>query len=146
MKDKWTKRFIELTKQIALWSKDKSVKTGAVIVNKENRIVSTGYNGFPSGCNDCLDDRHERPSKYLYTEHAERNAIYSAAQNGIKTKGCIMYLTWFPCADCARAIIQSGIKKIVCKKPDMNDEKWGGHFVAAIEILEETNIEIEYYV
>lgn len=142
----WNKRFIELTKHIATWSKDKSVGTCAVIANIDNRIVSIGYNGFPSGCNDEILERYDRPAKYLYTEHAERNAIYNAAMLGISTKNCIMYLMWFPCADCARAIIQSGIKKLVCYQPNFNDSKWGDHFKAAFEMLNESNIEIEYYI
>lgn len=140
----WNKRFIDVTKLVASWSKDKSVGVGAIIV-EDNRILATGYNGFPSGCDDNDPRRHERPAKYFYTEHAERNAIFSAARKGIKTEGCTMFLMWFPCADCARAIIQSGIKRIVCYKPDLNDKRWGESFMASLEMLRETKIEIIYY-
>ncbi len=140
----WNKRFIELAKHIAGWSKDKSTQTCAIITSKDNRVLSVGYNGFPSGCDDVNMPRYERPKKYLYTEHAERNAIYNAARNGINTNGATMYLMWFPCADCARAVIQSGITRLVCKEPDMNS-RWREHFVAAIEMLNECNIKIEYY-
>lgn len=140
----WNNRFIELTKHISTWSKDKSTGTCAIIANKDNRIISIGYNGFPSGCNDEIEARHERPLKYLYTEHAERNAIYNAARVGVITNGCTMYLMWFPCADCARAIIQSGIIKLVCHKPDLNMPKWGEHFKVGMEMLNEAGIELEY--
>ena len=88
----WNKRFIDLAEHISTWSKDRSTQCGAVIADKENRVVSLGYNGFPTGFNDDIDSRHESPVKYSYTEHAERNAIYNAARIGVSTRGCTMYL------------------------------------------------------
>lgn len=137
----WNKRFTDVAKLVASWSKDTNRKVGAVIV-AENRLISSGYNGFPSGINDEISIRYERPAKYLFTEHAERNAIYSAAKHGIKTEGCTMILEWYPCCDCARAIIQSGIKKVICSTPDFNDDRWGDSFKAASEMFAEANIEI----
>lgn len=144
MKTNWNKRFIELAEFISKWSKDRSTGTCAVIADSNNRIISVGYNGFPSGANDNIDSRHERPAKYLYTEHAERNAIYNAVRVGVSVNGCTMYLMWFPCAPCARAIIQSGIKKLVCHRPDMNSEKWGDDFKVAIELLNECGVDVLY--
>lgn len=140
----WDKRFIDLANHIATWSKDTNTKTGAVIVDKDKRVVSMGYNGFPSGAVDTREDKYEKPQKYFYTEHAERNAIYNAAKLGISTDGCTMYIMWFPCADCARAIIQSGIKKLVCHEPDLNLPKWGEHFEKSLEMFNEVNMEIVY--
>lgn len=140
----WDNRFLELTKHIATWSKDKSIGTCAIITDKDHRIVSFGYNGFPSGANDEDESRYERPKKYLYTEHAERNAIYNASRLGVSTKGCTMYLMWYPCADCARAIIQSGIDTLVCNRPDFDTPKWGEHFKASHEMFEECNINVQY--
>lgn len=139
----WDKRLVELSRHVSEWSKD-STKVGAVIADSEHRVVSMGYNGLPSGCNDDIESRKERPLKYLYTEHAERNAIYSAAKNGIILAGCTMYLMWFPCADCARAIIQSGIVRVVCSKPDLDTPKWGEHFKVSLEMFEEANVVITY--
>ena len=139
----WDKRFFDLAEYISGWSKDRSTKVGAVIV-KDNRIISTGYNGFPAGFNDDIDSRHERPVKYNYTEHSERNAIYNAARKGDSTKDATIYLQWFPCADCARGIIQSGIIKVVCTKPDFNHERWGESFKMSYEMLTECKIEIVY--
>jgi len=145
----WDKKFIELANLVATWSKDRSTKIGAVIVDDSHRVLSVGYNGFPVGFNDNVDSRHERPQKYMYTEHGERNAIYSAARNGISLVGSTMYIPWFSCADCARAIIQSGIKKIVCEQPDWkNDEKskrWEDSQKAALEMFIECGVEIQYY-
>jgi dCMP deaminase len=140
----WNKRYLAVAKLVASWSKDRNRKVGAVIVNVDNRIVATGYNGFPSGINDNIDARHERPAKYLFTEHAERNAMYSAANHGIPLKNCKIILEWYPCADCARGIIQVGITKLVCGRPDFTDERWGDSFIAAAVMLKEANIEIEY--
>jgi len=106
---KWHLRFIELAKHIASWSKDRSTKVGAVAVGPNREIRSTGYNGFPRGVDDDIEERHERPLKYIYTEHSERNCLYHAARIGVSLEGCEMYCTHFPCPDCARGIIQSGI-------------------------------------
>ena len=77
------------------------------------KIVSTGYNSFPRGIDDNVAERQERPEKYFWFEHAERNAIYNAARIGVSTKGCTMFLTCdIPCADCARGIINAGIIKV----------------------------------
>ena len=140
----WNQYFIKIAEVVSERSLDSDTKVGCVIVDKDNRIISTGYNGFPSGINDDVDSRHERPAKYLFTEHAERNSIYSAVNHGISTKGCTMVLEWYPCADCARAIIQSGIKKVVCGEPDFNDDRWGESFKASAEMFEEAGIEIKY--
>lgn len=139
----WDKRFMDAAALFATWSKDKKRKVGAVIVD-ERRIISTGFNGIPSGCSDNIEERHIKPSKLLYFEHAERNAIYSAARYGIRTNNCHMYLTWFPCADCARAIIQSGIKRVVCYEPNWNDDTWGTTFSASKEMLEEAGVSIQF--
>lgn len=145
MKDKWDKRFLELAEHISTWSKDRSTKVGVVIVDDEKRVVSIGYNGFPRGCNDDVECRHERPAKYMYTEHSERNAIYNAARLGISTKGKIMYCTLFPCADCARAIIQSGIKELNVIQPGPEDGRWSDSQKVAIELFDEAKIKLNYF-
>lgn len=100
----------------AMASKDPRTKIGAIIVGPDNEIRSSGYNGFPRGCDDDVEERYVHPEKYYWFEHAERNAIYNAARIGVSTRGCTLYTQAIPCADCARAIIQSGIKKIVIHK------------------------------
>lgn len=139
---KWDEKFLDMTNLVASWSKDRSTKVGAVIV-KNHRVLATGYNGFPIGCDDDNEDRHQRPTKYLFTEHAERNAIYSAAKHGISLDGATMYLLWeLPCADCARAIIQSGIKhlRVLNKSFPGKNIEWDAHFKAAKEMLEEADV------
>ena len=140
----WDERFIQLALHVATWSKDRSTKVGCVIVGPSNEIRSIGFNGFARGVNDDLDERHERPAKYLWTEHAERNAIYNAALIGVSLKGCRMFLPWFPCMDCARAIIQSGISELIAYKPDLADAKWGHEFQSAVEMMREGGVELRF--
>jgi dCMP deaminase len=143
----WQRKFFGLSDHIATWSKDSSTKVASIIVDDDNDIVSVGYNGFPRGVNDYeYDGRHDRPKKYLYTEHGERNAIYSAAKKGVALKGCILYTRWFCCADCARAAIQVGIKEIVCEKPkgDSRDKRWKESMEAAKIMLIEAGVKITY--
>ena len=115
--DKWDLRFLNLACEVASWSKDDSTKVGCVITTEDHRIVSTGYNGLPRGAIDdkeSIPDRHDREKdKYLYYEHAERNAIYNAAYKGIALKDCVAYITMAPCMNCARGLIQSGLKRVV---------------------------------
>ena len=102
---------------VATWSKDPSRKIGAVIV-KDRRILSTGYNGFPRGVNDTEDRYLDRDVKYKMVCHAEENAIYNAALEGISLKGSTMYVSGLPvCNNCARGIIQTGITSVIMRAP-----------------------------
>jgi dCMP deaminase len=141
---KWHRRFVDMAQTVAAWSKDRSTKVGAVIV-RERTLLSTGFNGFPVGVNDDVEERHGRPAKYLYTEHAERNAILQAAKFGIRLDGTTMYMNYapYPCADCTRAVIQSGIKRIITSGiefPGVSKDMWDGHFRAAKEMLQEAGV------
>ena len=143
MRVDWDKRFLDLAEYISGWSKDKSRGVGAVIVNDDKRVVAFGYNGFPSGVNDDIEARHERPAKYNWTVHAEENAITNAARIGVATKDTIMYLNLFPCARCAGNIINSGIKRVVVSKdPNFEDDKYGNEFKISQEKLREAGVEI----
>ena len=108
----WDEYFMALAHLAAKRSKDPSTQVGACIVNPSNRIVGIGYNGMPSGCDD--DDfpweRQGEATKYPYVVHAELNAILNSIQN---LSGCKIYVSLFPCNECAKAIIQSGIREII---------------------------------
>jgi dCMP deaminase len=146
MSAKWDKRFMSLARDIATWSKDRSTKIGAVLVGPNREIRTTGFNGFPRGVNDDVESRHQRPDKYFFTEHSERNIVYHAARNGISTEGCTIYVCGRPpCADCARAIIQSGIKEVVLEtlehksRPEID---WERNTKAAMEMLNEAGVKV----
>lgn len=141
----WDNYFKDLVAVIASKSKDRSTKVGCVIVGPDNEIRATGFNGFPRNINDDEEDRHQRPEKYFWTEHAERNAIFAAARVGTPTAGCRLYLTWFPCMDCARAIIQAGIVEIIANEPDHNDKQWGEQFKKVYILLAEGQVKVRFY-
>ena len=125
------------------FSRDNSTKVGAIVIDPESfQILVTGYNGFPRKVEE-RPERKERPDKYTYTEHAERNALYSAARSGIRLKGATMICTMFPCSDCARGIIQSGIAKLIT--PDIDNERWTESSMHASLMLKEAGVEIELY-
>jgi dCMP deaminase len=144
MNNSWDAYFMTLAYCAATRSKDKSTTLGAVIVTDDNLVIATGYNSFPRDINDNDLKRQERPAKYLYFEHAERNAIYSAVRHGISTRGCRMYTQGQPCADCARAVIQAGIKEVISHdewecKTRMN-ETWNDNRKAGQEMMDEAGI------
>src|SRR4249919_3629015 len=112
---------LALARETGSLSKDRSRKVGAVVADANFQVKVSACNGFPRGAREDINSRYERPLKYLWTEHAERNAIYQAARNGIALEGCTMYVPWFPCMDCARAIVQSGISRLVAIAPDTSD-------------------------
>jgi len=144
----WGEYFINIAEQVKLKSKDNNTKIGVVIVGKDNAIVSTGYNSFPRGIDDGVEERQEKPEKYFWFEHAERNAIYNAARIGVSTLGTTMYMTCgISCADCARAIISAGIKKVVFRSTSVsaNSVKWQESAERSNQMFKEAGIQIEYY-
>lgn len=160
---KWDELFIRQAMLIAEKSKDPSTKVGCVIVSDDNVVLSMGYNGFPRGIiedefewhqythKEALGDirftRWDRPEKYSWTEHAERNAIYNAARNGTKLAGSKMYLNFEPeamCADCTRAMIQTGIKEIIGPNIPFGGKGVGTHYQLTYsgKMLEEAGVKV----
>ncbi len=143
----WDKRFFELVDVVASWSEDTSRKIGAVIVGPSNEIRATGFNGLPRGV--CAGDaeRHSKEDgeKYYWYEHAERNAIFNAARIGVPLEGCIIYANLFPCADCARAIVQSGLKALKTYTPPESDPTYQRSFLVSKALLEEGGVELVYF-
>lgn len=146
MRQDKAEKYLSLARhQASLFSKDPSTQVGALLLAPQSlQILSMGYNGFPRGINETIAERWERPTKYLYAEHAERNAIYNAARRGTPLEGAICVVTLFPCADCARALIQSGISRLVCPQPDMNHDRWGAHFEVSLKLLEEAQVQLQW--
>lgn len=112
----WDEYFMGVAILASQRSKDPSTQVGACIVNDDNKIMSVGYNGFPRGCSDDEFpwDRQgdkESSTKYPYVCHAELNAILNAGGNSLKD--CRIYVALFPCNECAKAIIQCGIKEVI---------------------------------
>ena len=112
----WDEYFMGIAMLAAKRSKDPSTQVGACIVSEENIIISTGYNGMPKGCSDDefpweRSGEEEIETKYPYVVHAELNAILNS--NGRDLRGSKLYVALFPCNECAKAIIQSGIKEVI---------------------------------
>lgn len=114
----WEAYFMSIAFLSSFRSKDRKTPNGACVVDTDKRIVGTGYNGLPHGCNDDeplfwndTDDSDIEHSKHTYVVHAERNAIYNSF--GRNLKGSHIYATLFPCPNCAQTIVQSGIKRVV---------------------------------
>jgi dCMP deaminase len=139
--NKWDQRFIDRALGLVSWSKDDK-GVGCVLVRGRHEIMS-GFNGIPMGCED-LPVRLLRPKKDYWMEHAERNAIFSAARLGIAVAGCTAYVTKHPCAGCARGLVQAGITRLVCPAPVSADSRWWISWAEAVEILAEACIEITY--
>ena len=142
--EKWNQRFMELALLVASWSKDPSTKTGAIVVGPDREIRATGYNGLVRGVDDNKAERLERPTKYDFFEHAERNAIYNACLTGTSLKGCTMYATHPPCTDCTRAIIQSGIKTVITReletRKDISGQTWRDKLDYSRQMFEESGV------
>lgn len=145
----WDELFILQATLIAQKSKDPSTKVGCVIVNDDNVILSTGFNGFPRGIDERVDLRWDRPEKYHWIEHAERNAIFNAARVGISLNNSRVYLNWEPkpCAECTRAIIQSGIKEVIGPNRTFPGKGAGKHYSIshAEQMLDEAGVKIRYF-
>ena len=139
---KWEKRFINIAREISTWSKDPSKQIGAVITGVNKQIISQGYNGFPKGFDDLEYRLKDREQKLKYIVHAEANAIYNALHNGANLSGATIYVYGLPpCHECAKAIIQCGISKVVyhCDGEGLN--KWKESFAVSEEMFKECNVE-----
>lgn len=142
---RWDDYFAAIAQVVSTKSKDPSSKIGAVIVGPNHEIRSTGFNGFPRGINESDDSRWERPLKYQFVEHAERNAIYNAARNGVAVAGCTLYLYGFgpptvPCIECSKAVIQSGIVAVFGRSYKEAPESWTDDLDFAKHLLIEAGV------
>ena len=117
-RQKWDLRFLSLAKEVASWSKDPSTKVGAVLVDDNRRIISTGYNGFPRGVEDLEARYNHRPTKYSLVVHAEANALLNSV---VLPRGGTLYCTLHPCEECSKLIVQAGVTRIVV--PEESYEK-----------------------
>lgn len=123
--NKWTRRYLDMAKEVATWSKDPSTKVGAVAVGSKGQILSQGYNGFPRGVKDTPERYDVREEKYKYVVHGEMNAIYNACHTGASLDDATLYVTGLPvCSECAKGIIQVGISKVIMEYPKDIPDSW----------------------
>ena len=140
----WDEYFMGVALLASQRSKDPSTQVGACIIDADKRILSTGYNGFPQGCSDdefpWNRDEALGDTKYQYVVHAELNAILNAS--GKKLAGSTLYVGLFPCNECAKAIIQSGIKRVVYDSDKYANEKF---MIASRRMLNASGVELVRY-
>lgn len=140
--NKWDTRFVEMADLVATWSKDPDRRVGSVIVSDDMRKISVGFNGFPRGIADTEERLSDRDIKLKLMVHAERNALDNA---DFPLSGCTIYVTTFPCAECAKGIIQKGIRRVVAPIPDYSNIRWGNEWLSACRLLHEAKVETIYY-
>ena len=115
-------------------------QVGAVLVARDGTEIAA-CNAFPAGVRD-IEERHEGDGRFVWMEHAERHAIFEAARRGVATAGAHLTTTFFPCIDCARAIVDSGVACLDAPAPDFADAVWGASFEQSQAILREGGVEI----
>jgi dCMP deaminase len=137
-------QYYQLAQQVAnIFSKDPSTKVGAVLLAPDSyQVLSLGYNGMPRGIDEKELSKWERPTKYQYVEHAERNALYNACRHGTPLQGSIAVVTLFPCCDCARGLIQSGVKYLVTAQSEVAKDRWSEQWKSSEAMLIEAGVEI----
>lgn len=145
MSDKWNKRYLELAKHIATWSRDPSRKIGAVTIGSKGQVLSQGYNGFPRGIRDTEKRYNDRETKYKYVVHAEMNCIYNATYDGTSLDGSTLYVHGLPvCSECAKGIIQTGIKEVFWTVDEEIPGRWTNSYKTTENMLREAGINIQY--
>ncbi|CZF82137.1 tRNA-specific adenosine deaminase [Grimontia celer] len=140
MISKWAVRFYQMAELVGSWSKDPSTQVGAVIT-KGNRIVSVGFNGYPHGISDSADT-DDRAMKLLKTLHAEENAILFAKRD---LADCEIWVTHFPCPNCAAKIIQTGITQVHC--PEQAEDflsRWGEKIKVSADMFEQAGVKVTW--
>lgn len=145
----WDSLFMSMAMMFSMRSPDTSTRVGCVVADRDNTVMSFGYNGWPRGVKafEPDDPRFERPAKYLWMEHAERNAIYNACRNGTPLNDCTLYVTLFPCSDCARGIVQVGIKRVVyhgeiTQIMQSVSSQWSASNEASMQMFNEAGVEV----
>jgi len=135
---KWDERFFELAKTVANWSKDPTRKVGCVVVSPDRHRLTIGYNGFPKRIEDSASRLDDAELKNKLTVHAELNAILNAKTSLV---GWSMYVTSPPCIECCKAIIQAGIRELICPRIDPKS-KWQESNQMGIALLVEAGVNI----
>ncbi len=145
---KWDIRFLEMAKNISDWSKDPSTKVGSIAVDPiKKNIISTGYNGFPRGILDSVERYEHKPTKYKLVVHSEMNLIYNATFNGVALNGSTLYVYGLPvCSECAKGIIQVGVKRIVMWTGDKPvPDNWKDSWTLTSDLFDEAGVEYTFW-
>ena len=144
MVNKWYTRYMDLAEQVSTWSKDPNTQVGAVVVGSKRQILSTGYNGFPRAIRDTAKRLNDRETKLKLVVHAEMNAIFNATYNGVSLDGSTIFVYGLPiCSDCAKGIIQVGIKKVVIQADSISIRpQWKESWDMSAEMFREAGVQV----
>lgn len=141
--DRWDLRHYLLAMHVASWSKDPTTRVGAVAVGVDRRNIALGYNGFPPGIYDLRERYEDRPTKYLFTQHAERNVLDNAH---FDLCGGTLVTTMFPCVECAKSIISKGITRLITAAPPEplpdGEKSWRDTVPVSKQMLREARVSI----
>jgi dCMP deaminase len=140
--EEWHRFFMDLAIRVAQLSKDPDRKVGAVLVAPDRRQISFGYNGFPADMPDRSDWLQDKEIKLTHMVHAEENCL---AQAPFSARGCTLFVTRFPCQECAtRWILEAGIAHVVAPRPDFGHLRWGESWIKALAAIRHAHIGITY--
>lgn len=135
------KKYMDMAVKVATYSGDLSRRIGCTLVGKNGMVLACGTNNIPV----LVKNKKERlvpPLKYSFTTHAEISALARASRRGYEIYGSTMYILWFPCATCALALVEFGVKELVCIEPDWEEERYD--FKTSRTILKESEVKIRY--
>lgn len=138
----WWPRYLGIAREVSTWSKDPSTQVGAIAVGSKGQILAQGYNGYPRGMDD--SDYSNREEKYKKIVHAEMNCIYNASWNGVSLDGADLFVYGLPvCHECAKAIIQVGIRRVICPYNPAWPKKWEESFKLTKQFFDEAGVKSE---
>jgi dCMP deaminase len=147
----WDQIYMNMCYEIAELSPDESTRSGCYIASQDNMPISFACNDFPRGIAN-TPERQERPAKYQYIEHAERNAISDAGRAGNSCIGAKLYMNWLPCTPCARGIIQAGITNVIIHqqgqaafKMSRNESVWDADHDEVLNMFAEAKVEFHWF-
>ncbi len=132
-------RYYGLAVHVASWSKDPSTKVGAVLVAEDPRKLAVGYNGFPPDVEDTPGRLADRETRLRLTMHAERNVLDNAE---FSARGATLYVTFFPCSECAKSIVSRGVLRVVCPPPS-DREPWASDARWTLLMMEEAGVVLD---
>lgn len=137
----WDRRFYRMAQEVSSWSKDPNRKVGALIIDADRRRMATGYNGFPRSIQDTAERLEDPEFKLAAMVHAEANALDNAT---FETRGCRMYVTRFPCLDCAKRILSKGITYLIVPEPPWDHPRWGESWRKSRDLLQLGGVNITF--
>ena len=145
----WDLRYLKLAEHMSTWSKD-STGIGSVAIGDQGQVLAQGYNGFPRGVKDSQERYDVKEDKYKFVVHSEMNVIYNASYNGVSLRDSTLYVWGLPvCSECAKGIIQTGIKRVVMSSRDRIStlplsDKWKESFDLTKTLFDEAGVEWEF--